>query len=131
MWNFFVKIRNFFSRKPKSFSEKNNIRQFPIREKNKQKPHSPVYTFDDLLSAAPDHKTTNLSPPAPRNNIEYLKDLLNIIESLQRANEGWVKIFPAINAAHDPEANALLLKMRGPHMFRPHVCLNLLEINGT
>ena len=53
--------------------------------------------------------------------------VLEKVKELQKANAQWPEIWHALNPEGDPEVQQLLVELRGPHMFAPHVGLNLLE----
>jgi hypothetical protein len=54
-------------------------------------------------------------------------DLLARVRHLQQATAGWSEILAALNPGNDTVAADLLMRLRGPHQFAPHVALNALE----
>ena len=55
------------------------------------------------------------------------RDLLARVRRLQRAGAGWPEILPGVNPRNDGAAADLLMRLRGPHQFAPHIALNALE----
>jgi hypothetical protein len=55
------------------------------------------------------------------------KNILDIILSLKAANAQWPLIMSRLNPKNDKKISKLLLELRGPHMFVPHIALNILE----
>lgn len=53
--------------------------------------------------------------------------LLDVVRELKQQNAGWEKIWERINPKGEHQIHELLVKLRGPHMFAPHVGLNVLE----
>jgi hypothetical protein len=49
------------------------------------------------------------------------------VKELQAANAQWPEIWQALNPGGNPQVQDLLVELRGPHMFAPHVALNMLE----
>jgi hypothetical protein len=54
-------------------------------------------------------------------------NVLQVIQSLQRSGALWPQIMAELNPRNDRQTQQLLVELRGPHMFAPHVALNLLE----
>jgi hypothetical protein len=54
-------------------------------------------------------------------------DMLQRVEELQQSNAQWPEIWQVLNPDGDERAQRLLVEFRGPHMFAPHVGLNILE----
>ena len=54
-------------------------------------------------------------------------DVAILVAELQRKAALWPEIWAALNPDDDPEVRRLLVELRGPHMFTPHVALNALE----
>lgn len=52
---------------------------------------------------------------------------LQVIQRLQASNALWPQIMADLNPKNDREVAQLLIELRGPHMFAPHVALNILE----
>jgi hypothetical protein len=53
--------------------------------------------------------------------------ILSKVQSLQEANAQWNEILPKLNPSRDPEVQQLLLELRGPHLFAPHLALAIIE----
>jgi hypothetical protein len=53
--------------------------------------------------------------------------MLQRVLGLQKVNAQWTEILQMLNPDDDPEVQRLLLELRGPHLFAPHVGLNVLE----
>lgn len=56
-----------------------------------------------------------------------VRDGLGVVRDLKRVNAQWAAIFARLNPGSDSEVHALLLSLRGPHMFNPGLALNVLE----
>lgn len=54
-------------------------------------------------------------------------ELWQRVRALQKANAQWPEIWQALNPDNDPQVQRLLVQLRGPHMFAPHVALNVLD----
>ena len=54
-------------------------------------------------------------------------EVVRHVKELQAANAQWPEIWQALNPNGDPQVQDLLVELRGPHMFAPHVALNVLE----
>jgi hypothetical protein len=54
-------------------------------------------------------------------------EVLRKVAELQKAGAGWPEIWTALNPDGEAEAQRLLVELRGPHLFAPHVGLNVLE----
>src|SRR5262245_7753978 len=50
-----------------------------------------------------------------------------IAELRRRPDAGWPEIWQALEADGDDATQRLLAELRGPHLFAPHVALNVLE----
>src|SRR2546426_269907 len=55
-------------------------------------------------------------------------DILQRVQRLQTANAQWPEIWETLNPDGDAVTQQLLVELRGPYMFAPHVALNVLEI---
>ena len=55
------------------------------------------------------------------------REVLSRIQVLRNANAQWDEILSALNPTDDPEVQQLLIEIRGPHMFVPHVGLGVIE----
>lgn len=53
--------------------------------------------------------------------------VLATIHFLRQRNADWALIYSTLNPMGDPEIQQLLVYLRGPHIFTPHVALNVLE----
>lgn len=53
--------------------------------------------------------------------------LLQVVQRLQAAKAQWPQIMAELNPKNDRKTQQLLIELRGPHMFVPHVALNLIE----
>lgn len=53
--------------------------------------------------------------------------MLSAIQDLQRANAGWPEIWERLNPRQDKRIQELLIAIRGPHMFLPHLGLSVME----
>ena len=53
--------------------------------------------------------------------------VLDTVRRLHAANAQWPKIMAELNPANDSAVGALLIELRGPHMFVPHTALNIIE----
>ena len=54
-------------------------------------------------------------------------DLLARVRRLQQAAAGWPEIVSVVNPRDDRVVADLLMRLRGPHQFAPHVAFNALE----
>jgi hypothetical protein len=52
---------------------------------------------------------------------------LEVVQRLQATSANWPQIMEELNPRNDHKIQQLLLELRGPHMFVPHVALNLIE----
>src|SRR5205823_360458 len=52
---------------------------------------------------------------------------LHQVVGLQQKNASWDEIWRTLNPDDDLEVQRLLVELRGPHLFAPHVALNVLE----
>ncbi len=64
---------------------------------------------------------------APRRASLTGADVLQRVQDLQKANAQWPEIWQALNPDGNQSVQKLLIEFRGPHMFAPHVALNVLE----
>jgi hypothetical protein len=81
-----------------------------------------------LLGIKP--KRRPAAPPAarPRPAVAMTAaEALDRVRQLQQAGADWPEIWQTLNPDGDPEAQRLLVELRGPHLFAPHVGLNVLE----
>ena len=53
--------------------------------------------------------------------------ILSRVHRLQEANAQWNAILPELNPNRDPEVQQLLLEIREPHLFAPHLALAVIE----
>lgn len=54
-------------------------------------------------------------------------EVLSRVRVLRNANALWDVILSELNPTGDPEVQQLLIEIRGPHMFVPHVGLGVIE----
>ena len=54
-------------------------------------------------------------------------EMLSRIQVLRGKDAQWDVILSDLNPTDDPEVQRLLLEIRGPHMFSPHVGLSVIE----
>jgi hypothetical protein len=52
---------------------------------------------------------------------------LQVVQRLQAVKAQWPQIMAELNPHNDQKTYQLLIELRGPHMFVPHVALNLIE----
>ena len=52
---------------------------------------------------------------------------LQVVRGLQKSNAQWPEIMRTLNPRNDRKLSQLLIELRGPHMFAPHVALNIIE----
>lgn len=74
------------------------------------------------LSRADYGLTTPLAAP-----VLSAAELLQIVQQLQSAGAQWPEILAAINPKSSPPAQQALAALRRPHLFMPHVGLNVIE----
>ena len=70
------------------------------------------------------------SPFAPTKSVQSrpsAAELLSLIRRLRDQNAHWDVIWAALNPTGDPEFQRLLVEIRGPHMFVPHLGLSVIE----
>jgi hypothetical protein len=53
--------------------------------------------------------------------------MLSRVQRLRDGNAQWDAIWSALNPADDAEVQRLLVEIRGPHMFVPHLGLSVIE----
>lgn len=56
------------------------------------------------------------------------KEMLSCLEELRQAGAQWDVIWSRLNPGGDPEVQRLLVEIRGPHMFAPHLALGVIEV---
>jgi hypothetical protein len=56
-------------------------------------------------------------------------EMLDRARSLQEAGGQWGAVFEQLNPQNDPDVQKLLVEIRGPHLFAPHLGLGVIE-NG-
>ena len=54
-------------------------------------------------------------------------DILSRVQALRKADAQWDVIWSELNPNGDPEIQRLLVQIRGPHMFVPHLGLSVIE----
>lgn len=55
------------------------------------------------------------------------REMLSRLQTLRDSNAQWDAIWSHLNPCSDPEVQQLLVEIRGPHMFAPHVGLSVIE----
>jgi hypothetical protein len=55
------------------------------------------------------------------------KQALSLVQVLRDQNAQWDEILSGLNPTGDPEVQQLVIEIRGPHMFVPHVGLSVIE----
>jgi hypothetical protein len=68
--------------------------------------------------------------PAEVGRILSAKELLARVQALRKADAQWDAIWASLNPTDDEEVQRLLVEIRGPHMFAPHLGLNVIEDGG-
>jgi len=56
------------------------------------------------------------------------RQALERVQELRRVNAQWPDIGQSLNPNEDAKTRDLLLELRGPYLFAPHVALNVLQI---
>lgn len=72
----------------------------------------------------------SMRPPAPaKRGPSRLSaaEVLARVQSLRDANAQWDAIWSQLNPAGDSEVQQLLIEIRGPHIFAPHLGLGVIE----
>jgi hypothetical protein len=54
-------------------------------------------------------------------------EMLSRLQPLRDRNAQWDVILPQLNPNNDPEVQRLLVDIRGPHLFAPHLGLSVIE----
>jgi hypothetical protein len=54
-------------------------------------------------------------------------EALSRVQVLRNGNAQWDEILSELNPTADPEVQRLIIEIRGPHMFVPHVGLGVIE----
>jgi hypothetical protein len=70
------------------------------------------------------------SPTAPTKSVQSklsAAELLCLVHRLRDQNVQWDVIWSAVNPTNDAEVQRLLVEIRGPHMFAPHLGLSVIE----
>jgi hypothetical protein len=73
------------------------------------------------------HNAPKILSPALRSVPFEAAELLESICELQKRSAGWPEIWATLNPDGDSQVERLLVELRGPHMFVPHIALNILE----
>lgn len=69
-----------------------------------------------------------LSPPARQAPSKLsAAEMLSLVHRLRDQNAQWDVILAALNPTNDAEVQRLLIGIRGPHMFVPHLGLSVIE----
>ncbi len=77
---------------------------------------------------------TKIWPPAPAKQVPSkpsAADLLSLVHRLRDQNAQWDEILAALNPTNDAEVQRLLIGIRGPHLFVPHLGLSVIEDGCT
>jgi hypothetical protein len=83
------------------------------------------------LGGERDLEPCDLLPDGGREAAPYAlsaEEALRRVRELQKSGALWPEILQALNPEGDSRAQQWLLDLRGPHLFRPDVALNVLEI---
>jgi hypothetical protein len=67
------------------------------------------------------------STSAPFSKVNGAASLLEDVHSLKKASAQWPEILKRLNPDDEPHIRTILLEIRGPHIFAPHVALNIIE----
>jgi len=68
------------------------------------------------------------APASPRRmQIVSAEEVLRRILELEKRNATWPEILGALNPGNDPQVQHMLTNLQGPHLFAPHVALNVLR----
>jgi hypothetical protein len=92
-----------------------------------------IWTSRKRPSVFPSPEVPRPSPAPPSVPLKQVKTRLSAAEMLSRVqallakDNQWDVILPDLNPTDDPEVQRLLISIRGPHMFAPHVGLNVIE----
>jgi hypothetical protein len=69
------------------------------------------------------------SPASPGSSVTMsASHVLGLVRELQKANAQWPEIWQTLNPDGDVQTQQLLIELRGPYMFAPHVALNVLTV---
>jgi hypothetical protein len=69
-------------------------------------------------------------PSAPTRRVPSrlsATEVLSRVKALRDGNAQWDEILSELNPTGDPDVQQLLIEIRGPHMFVPHVGLGVIE----
>jgi hypothetical protein len=69
-------------------------------------------------------------PPIPARQVPSrlsAAEMLSRVQALRNGDAQWDAIWSELNPTRDPEVQRLLVEIRGPHMFVPHLGLNVIE----
>jgi len=92
-----------------------------------------IWTSRKRPSVFPSPEVPRPSPAPPSVPLKQVKTRLSAAEMLSRVqallakDNQWDVILPDLNPTNDPEVQQRLIAIRGPHMFAPHVGLNVIE----
>jgi hypothetical protein len=56
------------------------------------------------------------------------QEMLSCLEDLRQAESPWDVIWARLNPSGDEEVQRLLVELRGPHLFAPHLALGAIEV---
>jgi hypothetical protein len=74
-------------------------------------------------------EAAGLSVPAlsKEEGVQTAAGLLQKVRELRASNAGWAEVWAGLNPDGDALTQELLTEIRGPHLFAPHVGLNVIE----
>ncbi|WLQ16023.1 hypothetical protein O5O45_08865 [Hahella aquimaris] len=97
-----------------------------MAKKRKTKP-SPKNPLDASWLLEEADKRDQREARAARITARNARIASKVVNDLVRTDADWEQIFKALNPRKDEKIQTLLLRFRGPHMFAPHVALNILQ----
>jgi hypothetical protein len=104
------------------------------RSRNQGEGHGPANPeFERLLRMGDQRSGSPVAAAEPARQVPpstrgpSASDLLESVRRLKSKSAGWPEILATINPRGDSTIGQLLLSIRGPHQFVPHVALNVIE----
>ncbi len=88
-------------------------------------PEARVYGTD-LPPPRPEYRPRTIGPRGPARL--SAKEVLSRLDELRQAGAQWDVIWARLNPTDDPDVQRLLVEIRGPHMFAPHLALSAIEV---
>jgi hypothetical protein len=82
---------------------------------------------DDEEEAAPAPAPAPAPAGSRQESVQTAAGLRRKVGELRAGNAGWPEIWAALNPDGDALTQELLMEIRGPHLFAPHVALNVIE----